>query len=549
MNTHFPPSRAGALAATLLAATLAGCGLNGNGVPAELGGGPPPEQRPLDVTETSIADLQLALQNRSYSAEQVMAAYLRRIATYESNYNAFTFENTRALEQAREVDRKRAAGEPLGPLAGIPIIVKESIDVTGYPSTMGWALLAPSVAGPTLMPMKNATAVQRLVDAGAIIIGKGNMPAFADDNTRAASSWAGPTYNAIDRALAPGGSSSGVATAVAGSFAAGGLAEETGGSIQSPSSAQGLVGIKPTFALVPSNGVVPLGGSTRDVLGPIATNVRDAAILLTVLAGHAPEDQKTEEARDKLPAGGYAANLDKTSLRGKRIGLYGRGWRAQDLAQETRVLYEKAVLELEARGATVVRDPFAGSGFAELALADQPYDFRGTESAAYDLNNYLKGVGYNSLTALKQRIGMSPFDAGAPLSWYVDLLPVLKQSLADPSVKPDLSGYAALKANYLRVFNRVMDAQRLDAMVFPHATDPLPKFNDGVMINETTVSALNIAGLPGVTVPAGKYSAGQGPFSLIFVGRPWSEKALINMAFDYEQASRHRIKPVLVAKP
>src|SRR6185436_5155775 len=127
------------------------------------------------------------------------------------------------------------------------------------------------------------------VDADAVLIGKTNIPAFSDDGTRANTSWAGPTYNAIDRTLAPGASSRGFATA--------GLAEETGGSIQNPSAAQSLVGIKPTFALVPTAGVVPLAGSTRDVVGPIATSVRDAAIMLDVLAGFSPRDPKTIASR------------------------------------------------------------------------------------------------------------------------------------------------------------------------------------------------------------------------------------------------------------
>ena len=132
--------------------------------------------------------------------------------------------------------------------------------------------------------------VARLKAAGAIILGKTNIPAFSHDGARANTSWDGPTFNAVDRAIAPGASSSGTATAISGSFAVVGLAEETGGSIQNPASAQSLVGVKPTFGLVPNTGVAPLAGSTRDVVGPHARTVKDAALLLDVLAGYTPED-------------------------------------------------------------------------------------------------------------------------------------------------------------------------------------------------------------------------------------------------------------------
>ena len=545
---QFIPARVSAAAMLVVTAlSQSGCGGDATGIPgrvrsANAVSAVPAAQR--DLTCLSIRELQDAYRDNRLSAEQVVQAYLHQVRDYEPAYNAFTFENQAALEQARAVDRARRNGLTLGPLAGVPSVIKESIAGAGYPSTAGWSLLAPASGGPALMPLRHAAAAQRLFDAGAILIGKGNMPTFADDNTRANSSWAGPTYNAIDRTIVPGGSSAGVATAVAAGFAAAGLAEETGGSIQSPSAAQSLVGIKPTFGLVPTSGVVPLGGSTRDVLGPIAGNVEDAAILLDVVAGVSNDDPRTAAARGRLPQGGYAKGLDRQSLRGKRIGLYGPGWREQELALATRALYQAAIAELTARGAVVVTDPFAGSGYARLALPNVGYDFRGTESAAHDLDSYLRGVGVASLGALKQRIGVTPFDEGQPLNWYVELLPVLKASLADPAAMPDLSQYAALKADYLRVFNSVMETKRLDAMVFPQAVEALPAMDDGNYINETTVSSLNIAGLPGVTVPAGRYPAGA-PFSLIFVGRQWSEKSLIDMAYDYEQATRHRILPVL----
>jgi amidase len=502
---------------------------------------------PIDVTSLTVADIQAGYARNQFTAERLVKAYLDHIARHEPAYNAFTFINPLALDQARDVDRRKKAGRALGPLAGVPVVIKESMDVVGFPSTAGWAPLSSQAGGIDLFPAQHATVVQRLLDAGAIIIGKTNIPAFSDDGTRANSSWDGPTYNAVDRSLAPGASSSGTATAVAASFVPVGLAEETGGSIQNPAGAQSLVGIKPTFGLVPTTGVVPLAGSTRDVVGPIAKTVLDAALVLDAIAGYSPDDPKTARSIGRVPARGYGytSQLRRTALRGKRIGLYGAGWRSADLSPETQALYERAVAELAAQGAIVVADPFAGSGFAGLALPDEPYDFRGTESAAYDLTQYLQRLGVPSLDALRQLIGASPFDEDQPLRWYVEVLPALAASLQDPSAEPDLGEFVALRDAYLAIFNQVMAAHNLDALVFPQTTEAIPELFSDDSISETTVSAINIAGLPAVTVPGGQYANGA-PFSLIFVGAPWSEAELLGLAYAYEQATQYRIVPELV---
>ncbi|MBW7459166.1 amidase, partial [Paenibacillus sepulcri] len=182
--------------------------------------------------EITLQELQAGYANGDYTAEKVVQAYLDRIQTYEPNYNAFTTMNTKALEEAREVDRRRAAGETLGSLAGVPIVIKEAVDMAGFPSTMGWAPLSKEKGGIQLIPETDAPVVARLKEAGAIILGRTNIPTFSNSGTRATSSWDGDTYNAVDRKLVPGASSSGTAMAVSGNFAVLGIAEETGGSIQ-----------------------------------------------------------------------------------------------------------------------------------------------------------------------------------------------------------------------------------------------------------------------------------------------------------------------------
>lgn len=226
----------------------------------------------------TVQTLSAALARREISAEAVAEQSLARIAAEDGWLNAVITANPRLLEDAREIDRRRAAGEPLGPLAGIPVLVKDTMDMAGLPTTGGWAKLSARAGGVDLLPPRDCPVVQRMRAAGALLLGKTNVPVLSASGTNANDSWAGPTRNAIAPARAPGGSSAGSATGVAAGYAVIGLAEETGGSIQNPAAAQGLVGIKPSFGLVPNTGIMPLAGSTRDVAGPVATTVMDAAL-------------------------------------------------------------------------------------------------------------------------------------------------------------------------------------------------------------------------------------------------------------------------------
>lgn len=505
----------------------------------------------LDLTEMTVDQVQDGFASGAFTCEALVQACLDRIARYNAHYNAIIFPNPAAPDDARVIDRRRAAGEALGPLAGVPIVVKDTMDMHGFPTTGGWRLLYSRTGGVDLMPGTDAPVVARMRAAGAIILGKTNVPVLSATGTHANDSWAGPTYNAADRALVPGGSSAGSATAVAASFAILGLAEETGGSIQNPAAAQALVGIKPTFALVPNAGVMPLA-SQRDVVGPLARTVRDAALALDALAGFTMADPKTAASIGHMPAAGYAAGLARGSLRGRRLGLYGPGWRAQPLSAETTALYGRAQEELTANGAILVADPFAGTGFAAIAqpVPSLPgyYDARGVESVPYDLEQYLKRMGPDAALKSFQTFADATReeDAFAPggVLAYLHLLPRFIACLADPTVPPDMSDFLQAKRASLAIFNATMDAAGLDALVFPQTRDKLPELHAGEPILETTVCEINIAGLPGVTVPAG-YHPGGAPFGLIFVGRHWSEPLLLGLAFDYEQATRHRRPPTL----
>ncbi|MBM3604698.1 MAG: amidase [Alphaproteobacteria bacterium] len=533
--------------------TLAKSAASAIAVASVLATAPPLWAQDLDVTGLTIKEIQAGLEGGAFTSEELTRAYLDRIERYEPFYNAFVHMNLDALAEARAVDERRATGETLGPLAGVPTVIKEAMDVAGLPSTAGWAPLSSEAGGIDLIPESDAPVVARLRAAGAVVLGKTNIPAFSDDGTRANSSWAGPTFNAVDRSIVPGASSSGTATAVAGSFAPFGLAEETGGSIQNPAAAQSLVGIKPTFGLVPNTGVAPLAGSTRDVVGPIAATVEDAALVLDALAGYTAEDPKTVASIGMLPEGGYTSLLDEGALEGARVGLYGPGWREEPLSDEAQALYEEAIAGLEEAGAVVVEDPFAGSGFHDLREPKDSYDPRGTESLAYDFNSYLTRLGSSaaasSVEELQAILDVDPLSDEGPLGWYANALPVLAESRENPTAVPDLSGFHALREEYLQSFNGVMAEHDLDLLVFPQMSSALPGiFEEDKDYPATTVSEINILGVPAVTMPAGSFGNGS-PFSLIFIGELWDEAQLLGFAHAYERAAGNRIKAELVETP
>ena len=504
----------------------------------------------IDIVEMTVEGAQAGFTSGAFTSESLTQAFLDRIGIYNAHYNAIVFMNPGAMDDARASDARRAAGKSLGPLDGVPVVVKDAMDMAGFPTTGGWRLLHSKTGGVDMFPETDAPVVARMRAAGAVILGKTNIPVLSATGSHANDSWAGPTYNAAGRQFLPGGSSAGTATSVAASLAVLGLAEETGGSIQNPASAQGLVGVKPTFALVPNVGVLPLS-SLRDVVGPIARCVRDAALTLDVLAGFTMADPKTVAGVGKRPAGGYAADLRPDALRGKRIGAYGPGWRNLPLSEEATALYRRALGEIEAQGAILVEDPFAGSGFADLRTPTVPgeeYDARGLESLPYDLGRYLERLGPSAAIRTFADFAAAtkaedPFAPGGVLS-YMPRLPGFQACLADPTRPPDMSAFIALREKHLSIFNAVFARHRLDAMVLPQMREELAAREAQDIIHETTVSEINIAGLPGVTVPAGYYRSGS-PFNLIAVGPMWSEAELLGIAFAYEQATRHRKPPVL----
>jgi amidase len=499
----------------------------------------------IDVLELTIDEVHASYGRGDFTAVELTRAYLNRIEEFEGHYNAFISLNPNAIADAAALDVEYAATGARGPLHGIPVVLKDNMDYAGLVTTAGYDGFSAATGGIDMVPGDHAAVTDRLLAAGAVVLGKTNLPDFAGHGTRTNSTVSGVTLNPYNVDYAPGGSSGGTATAVNASFAVLGLGTETGGSIQNPAAAQALVGVKPTFGLVPLEGVVPVNSTYVDVVGPLARTVRDAAITLDVLAGPTPEDLATYVAVDHIPELGYASGLNEQALAGKRFGLVGAGWRTRflPLAPETDVEYRKAIRVLEGEGAEVVEDPFAETDFIEL-YGKQPR----VSTGSHDLFVYFRGLGpgaaFHSIEEWEELSGKE-FRRGRR-----------RQPPVRPSATEQGDAYQAWRAEIRSLFRKVLEDNELDGLFFPQAGGPIrPLIENPDSLNynpnnhpELPSNIINDIGIPVVTVPFSYYENGT-PFVLAFIGDSWTEAELLGFAYDFEQATKARIAPTLVPKP
>ena len=510
---------------------------------------PESAQRPtaaVDIVELTVVELQEGYRASAYTVVEVVQAFLDRIASYEDHYNAFISMNPDALEIAAALDEELRATGPRGPLHGVPVVIKDNLDYAGLVTTAGFNGFSAATEGIDMVPGDDAVAVERLRAAGAVVLGKTNMPDFAGHGTRTRSTVAGETLNPYATDRVPGGSSGGTATAVNASFAVLGLGTETGGSIQNPAAAQALVGVKPTFGLVPLEGVVPIDATYRDVVGPLARTVRDAAITLDVIAGPSPEDFASYAGAEHIPEFGYEAALSVSALSGKRFGLVGLGWRTSflPLAPETEALYRDAVRILEQEGAEVVEDPFAGRGWVEL-YDERP---RVPSVGSHDLAVYFQGLGPDAAfhsaeewEALTGRQFRGRSSSRPPVA---------------PTATEEADAFQAWRREMRALFRAVLEENDLDGLFFPQAGEPIrplvedPERPDYRPNNhaELPSNIINDIGLPTVAVPFAYYDDGT-PFVVAFIGDLWADADLLAYAYDLEQATLGRIPPVLLEGP
>ena len=498
------------------------------------------------VEEATIADLHAAYLSGQSSAQEVTTGYLARIAAYDKNgpyLNTVINLNPRALEEAAALDAQLAAtGKPVGPLHGIPVVIKDNLDAIGMPMTNGFQ------GWKNYVPPSDAPLVAKIKAAGGIILAKVSLSEFAmggGDNIN--SVLGGFARNPYHTAYATGGSSGGTGAALAANFAVVGIGTDTGGSARMPAAHNALAGLRPTVGLVSRTGVVPLDGH-RDTAGPMARTVRDLAILLDVIAGPDSEDPATAKSTGHIPTS-YTTLLKKNALKGVRLGVLRQAF--QPAVTDPLILanFEKTIAELKAAGAEIV-DPFT---IPELDTIPRPPQTRSNFKA--DLTAWLAkhpGIPFPTVKELAEAKLVHPLHQAA-FDEAVTALPPGEDARTIKGLKDEQT--------FRDAFNREMDAAKIDALVFPTwaqlpalngdrntqiTAEPKPAPNGGpTRLSSSLTFVGSMLQWPALSVPSGY--AGEGlPIGLQIVGRAWDEAKVIAYAYAYEQATRYRRPPASV---
>ncbi len=491
------------------------------------------------LEEATISSINRAFDARALTSQELVQLYLNRIETYdqagETPLNSIILTNPNALETARLLDLERELYGPRSPLHGIPLIIKDNYDTFDLPTTAGSLSLAGSI------PPDDAFQIQRLREAGAIVLAKSNLAEFAFSAQRSVSSILGTTRNPYDLSRVPAGSSGGTGAAVAANFGVVGLGTDTGNSIRGPSSHNALVGIRSTIGLTSRDGIVPLN-LYRDIGGPMARTVEDAVFVFNAIAGYDPADSSTELVKG-LTLPDYTTFLDKNSLKGARIGVLDEifrpssgSTRAETASPEIEQLMDEAIADLKAQGAFV--ESTIIPNFDVLLAATG-----GCNRFEYDINNYLASLGPNApVKSLAEIIASGKFDptiegslnAGAAVE---DLAPEQREVCQNAEANRDVMRQVVLD---------VLNTNQYDAFIFPTWSNPPRLVGD-----ETSPNGNNSGitapptGFPAITLPMGYTVNNTLPAGLQFWGRPLDEPTLIGLAYSYEQATLHRRPPSL----
>ena len=499
--------------------------------------GRPIEIPSSELDEISIAELQNGMKSGKYTARSLAQKYLERIEAVDRQGPALQSIielNPDALDIADALDKERKEKGPRGPMHGIPVVIKDNIDTADKMATT-----AGSLALVGSKPPGDSFVVQQLRKAGVVILGKTNLSEWANIRSgHSTSGWSGRgglTKNpyALDRNTS--GSSSGTGAAVSANLCAAGVGTETDGSIVSPSSINGLVGIKPTVGLVSRTGVIPIS-HTQDTPGPMARSVRDAATLLGALTGIDPDDKATGASKGKSFTD-YTQFLDANGLKGARIGVVRSYF---GFHEGVDVLMKNALEVLKQQGAILI-DPVEMKSFAKLGNAEEvvlQYELKA------DMNAYLARLGPNApVHTLKEIIEFNEKNKKSEMPYFGQ----------DFFVKADAKGpltskeyLAALKKCRTLTRSEGIDAamktHKLDALIAPTDSPAwLTDLVDGDHFLGGSSTAAAVAGYPSITVQAG-FVFGL-PVGISFFGTAWSEPKLIRLAYSFEQATKFRRPP------
>ena len=471
---------------------------------------------PLDLTTATLADLRAALDAGKISSASLVKAYLARIGACNADLHAVIATNGDALARARTLDQERRAGRSRGPLHGVPVIIKDNIDLADAVTTAG------SLALSANMRTRNAPLVDRLEAAGAIVIAKANLSEWANFRSRWSSSgWSavgGLAVNAHDARRTACGSSSGSALVIAARLAPLAVGTETNGSIVCPSSVNGIVGLKPTVGLISSEGIVPISHS-QDTAGPMTVTVQDAALLLAAIADPG-----------RAAAANYPGALKTDALKGARLGVVRF---IQGYSPTTEQAFNQALALLKAQGAELVDiGQFDVSPIRDLQLPILLTEFKA------DLNAYLA----TTPAAVKTRTlaDLIAFNRAEPreMPWFgQDLFEQAQATtgLSDPEYLQSLQ--KAQKLAGPDGIDRLLAEHKVIALIAPTSGPAwmIDLVNGDRPVGSASLLAA-VAGYPHLTVPMGKV-AGL-PVGLSFIGPAWSESTLLSLGYAFEQSRR-----------
>ncbi|MTI31601.1 amidase [Xanthovirga aplysinae] len=493
------------------------------------------EESTFPFEEYRIDQLQQAYQKGDYTIQEVTQIYLRRIKEIDQNgpqLHSVIQVNPDALEIARQLDEEYQAGNTRGPLHGIPVLLKDNIDThDNMETTAGSRALMGS------HPLQDSWVAKNLREAGAVIIGKANLSEWANFRGNLSSSgWSGiggQTKNPYVLDRNPCGSSSGSGVSVSANLTMLAIGTETNGSIVCPSNNNGIVGIKPTVGLISRAGIIPIS-FTQDTAGPMARTVMDAAIALGVMVGVDSLDSKTLLSEGKYHHD-YTQFLKRDGLKGKRIGLYkkpfGRNYKVDDVMK-------KAVEYLKSQGVEIVElDEISKVNVNSESLEVMLYEFKD------GLNKYFASLGPNApIKNLGELIKFNEADS-LELRYYDQAILIMAHEKGDLNSKPYKESLKKMLTNMReKGVDRVMDKHQLDAIISPTGS-PAWKTDlingDHYQLGSSSPAA--ISGYPNITVPMGEIDGL--PVGISFFGRAWSEPVLLEIAYAYEQGTKHRIVP------
>lgn len=487
------------------------------------------------LEEITIAQLQQGYKEGKLTITKVVTDYLNRIEEIDKNgpkLNSIIAINPDALKIAEELDKELVEGKCRGPLHGIPVILKDNINTKdNMPTTAGAVVLKNSFVE------KDSWVAAKLREAGAVIIAKSNLSEWANFRANLSSSgWSGvggQTRNPYELDRNPCGSSSGSGVAVSANLCTFAIGTETNGSIVCPSNNNGIVGIKPTVGLISRTGIIPIS-FTQDTPGPMARSVEDAAISLGAMVGADPSDSKTLDANAKIYTD-YTQFLKPDGLKGKRIGLLTN---ISGFHHKVDTLMKKAVADIKNAGAEVIEISFPiQREISNASFEVMLFEFKD------GLNKYFANLGDNApIKSVEELIAFNLKDS-VELRYFDQQLLELAQS------KGDIESDEYKKALTLMMkgirengIDKVMNANKLDALIAPTGapawkTDQIN--GDNFLGSSSSYAA--IAGYPNISVPMGNIDGL--PVGISIFGRAWSEPLLIEIAYSYEQATKHRIKP------